>query len=100
MKSRIKNILTYRQPSPWITACTFVLITVILAVCIVNPKPEVSPVQQSYKGYNVEQLLKPHTLRGCCQQGWRNYRRLAGAGRFGGCGDGAPDGGSAVWLDY
>ncbi|WP_042201306.1 M56 family metallopeptidase [Paenibacillus camerounensis] len=61
VKSRIKNILTYRQPSPWITACTFVVITVILAVCIVNPKPEVSPVQQSYKGYNVEQLLKNRT---------------------------------------
>ncbi|OMF94737.1 peptidase M56 BlaR1 [Paenibacillus sp. FSL R7-0273] len=63
VKSRIKNILAYRQPSPWITAFTFIVITIILAVCIVNPKPqvEVPPVQQAYKGYKVEQLLKNRT---------------------------------------
>lgn len=61
VKSRIKNILVYRQPSPWITAIAFVFITVILAVCIVNPKPVASPEQLPYKGYSVEQLLKNRT---------------------------------------
>lgn len=61
VKSRIKNVLAYREPSPGITATAFVFITVILAVCIVNPKPVASPEQLPYNGYSVEQLLKNRT---------------------------------------
>ncbi|WP_342561605.1 M56 family metallopeptidase [Paenibacillus sp. FSL R7-0345] len=62
VKSRIKNILAYRPPSPWVTVISFVLITVILAVCIVNPKPVALPESPLlYNGYHVEQLLTNRT---------------------------------------
>ena len=66
VKARIKNILTYRQPSSWMVAGSMLVIAALVVGCTANPKPlqqSSQPSSQSfYSGYNIDKLMKNKTL--------------------------------------
>ncbi|MGW9127740.1 M56 family metallopeptidase [Paenibacillus chitinolyticus] len=66
IKARIKNILAYRQPSPWMAAGSMLVIAALVLGCSANPKPLAHPPQLSsqplYSGYDMEKLMKNKTL--------------------------------------
>ncbi|MFD2745795.1 M56 family metallopeptidase [Paenibacillus yanchengensis] len=66
VKARIKNILSYRQPSSWMVVGYMFVIAVLVIGCTANPKPLPQSLQQtsqsSYFGYNVEKFMDNKTL--------------------------------------
>ena len=63
MKARIKNILTYRQPSKRMIAAYMLVIATLVVGCTANPKPlQQGPLQSLYSGYNIEKLMENKTL--------------------------------------
>ncbi|AJS61225.1 M56 family metallopeptidase [Paenibacillus sp. IHBB 10380] len=62
IKERIKNILTYRQPSSWMVAGSMLVITALVVGCTANPKPLQQSSQPSYSGFNMDKLMENKTL--------------------------------------
>ena len=67
VKARIKNILTYRQPSKRMVVAYILIIITLVVGCIANPKPlqqslQQGPWQSLYSGYHIEKLMKNKTL--------------------------------------
>lgn len=66
VKARIKNILTYRQPSKWMIATYMLVIAALVVGCTSNPMPlQQSPLgssQSLYSGYNIDKLMENKTL--------------------------------------
>jgi hypothetical protein len=66
VKARIKNILTYRQPSSWMVAGSMLVIAALVVGCTANPKPLQQSSQPSsqtyYSGYNIDKLMENKTL--------------------------------------
>ncbi|WP_084402891.1 M56 family metallopeptidase [Paenibacillus antarcticus] len=61
VKERIKNILSYRQPSSWLVASSMLVIAALIVGCTANPAP-LQPTQSAYSGYNIDTLMKNKTL--------------------------------------
>ncbi|MEC0091969.1 M56 family metallopeptidase [Paenibacillus macquariensis] len=66
VKERIKNILSYRQPSSWMVASSMLVIAALIVGCTSNPTPLQpslqQPSQSTYSGYNIDKLMKNKTL--------------------------------------
>lgn len=66
VKARIKNILTYRQPSKRMIAIYILVIVALVVGCTSNPMPlQQSPQESSqplYLGYNIDKLMENKTL--------------------------------------
>lgn len=66
VKARIKNILTYRQPSKRMIAVYILIIVALVVGCTSNPMPlQQLPRESSqslYSGYNINQLMENKTL--------------------------------------
>ncbi|KMY49744.1 M56 family metallopeptidase [Peribacillus loiseleuriae] len=66
VKARIKNILTYRQPSKRMIAIYILVIVALVVGCTSNPMPlQQSPQESSqplYSGYNIDKLMENKTL--------------------------------------
>ena len=66
VKARIKNILSYRQPSSWMVAGSMLVIAALVVGCTANPKPLQQSSQPSlqtyYSGYNIDKLMENKTL--------------------------------------
>jgi hypothetical protein len=66
VKARIKNILSYRQPSSWIVAGYMLVFAVFVLGCIANPTPLQptlhQPPQPPYSGYRLDKLMENKTL--------------------------------------
>ncbi|MCR8641883.1 DUF4825 domain-containing protein [Paenibacillus sp. N1-5-1-14] len=62
VKARIKNILTYRQPSSWMVACSMFIIAALVIGCTANPKPLQQSSQPSYSGFNMDKIMENKTL--------------------------------------
>ncbi|MBW5445826.1 DUF4825 domain-containing protein [Cohnella sp. CFH 77786] len=66
VKARIKNILSYRQPSFWMVSGSMLVIAALVMGCIANPKPlqQLTPPSspRSYSGYNMDKLMENKTL--------------------------------------
>jgi beta-lactamase regulating signal transducer with metallopeptidase domain len=62
VKARIKNILTYRQPSSWMVAGSMLVIAALVVGCTANPKPLQQSSQPSYSGFNMDKLMENKTL--------------------------------------
>lgn len=60
VKSRIKHILAYRQPSSATVAGSILVLALIIAGCTANPQPLQPP--KLYSGYAVKPLLESRTL--------------------------------------
>jgi len=61
VKERIKNILSYRQPSSWMVASSMLVIAALIVGCTANPNP-LQPSQSAYSGYNIDKLMENKTL--------------------------------------
>lgn len=63
VKTRIKNILTYRQPSKRMIAAYILVIAALVVGCTANPKPlQLGPSQSLYSGYDIDRLMENKTL--------------------------------------
>lgn len=63
VKTRIKNILTYRQPSKRMIAAYMLVIAALVVGCTANPKPlQLGPSQSLYSGYDIDRLMENKTL--------------------------------------
>lgn len=67
VKARIKNILTYRQPSKRMIAAYMLVIAALVVGCTANPKPLQQSLQQGtshslYSGYDIDKLMENKTL--------------------------------------
>lgn len=65
VKARIKNVLSYREPTSRMIACAILVIAALVAGCATNPKPLSPPSlpspQPSYHGYQLDKLLENKT---------------------------------------
>ena len=62
VKARIKNILTYRQPSKKMITAYMLVIAALVVGCTANPKSPQDSSQSLYSGYLIDQLMKNKTL--------------------------------------
>jgi beta-lactamase regulating signal transducer with metallopeptidase domain len=67
VKARIKNILTYRQPSKRMIAAYMLVIAALVVGCTANPNPLQQSLQQGlsqslYSGYYLDKLMENKTL--------------------------------------
>ncbi|WP_217560225.1 M56 family metallopeptidase [Paenibacillus sp. GbtcB18] len=66
IKARIKNILAYRRPSPWMAAGSMLVSAALVLGCSANPEPLAHPPRLSsqplYSGYDMEKLMENKTL--------------------------------------
>jgi hypothetical protein len=62
VKSRIKNILTYRQPSKKMITAYMLVIAALVVGCTANPKSPQGSSQSIYSGYFIDTLMKNKTL--------------------------------------
>jgi beta-lactamase regulating signal transducer with metallopeptidase domain len=61
IKSRIKNILTYKKPAFWVTVVVIMLTTAFITGFSTNPSGIKLPAASSYHGYNTEALIAGKT---------------------------------------
>jgi len=62
IKSRIKNIITYKKPTIWLIIITVFVTAALLVAFTANPKNEQAPTSDTYSGYNIKALIANKTL--------------------------------------
>jgi len=63
IKSRIKNIISYKKPAFGIIAITMIVTIALIVVFTANPKNEQSPISEAmYAKYNISSLISNKTL--------------------------------------
>lgn len=62
IKSRIKNIITYKKPTIGIIVAAIIVTTSLIVAFTANPKNEQSPKPTIHSAYNIEALIANKTL--------------------------------------
>jgi hypothetical protein len=61
IKSRIKNVLTYKKPTIWIIIITILVTSALMVAFTANPKSEQIPKSTTYKTYDIDTLIANKT---------------------------------------
>lgn len=61
IKSRIKNVLTYKKPTIWLIIITILVTSAIMVAFTANPKSEQIPKSTTYKAYDIDTLIANKT---------------------------------------